>query len=151
MDSGYGSSIERDGRIKQGKKLKSLIKGLIKMLLARTGLKKYQTISKNTITIRTITLDNLISAAGRHVDLLLMDVQGFEVDVLKGALHTLQTGSVKTFLIGTHSQKIHQECIDILRENGYIMEFDKYQTKEQPDGIIVDSKEFGRSAGKRIE
>lgn len=148
VDSGYGSSIQRDGRIKQGKMLKSLIKGLIKTLLARTGLKKYQTISKNTITIKTITLDNLTSAAGRYLDLLLMDVQGFEVYVLKGALHTLQTGSVKTFLIGTHSQKLHQECIDILRENGYIMEFDKYQTKEQPDEIIVGSKGVRTLSGK---
>ena len=97
-----------------------------------------------TQTIKTKTLDNLCKKIGRLVDLCQMDVQGLELDVLEGARRALQTGSVKTFLIGTHSQKLHEGCINLLAENGYVIEYDNYTTKEQPDGILVASKGFQR-------
>ena len=93
--------------------------------------------TKNALTIQTITLDDLIEKIGCAVDFLQMDVQGFEVDVLRGAQQTLKLHSVKRFLIGTHNKKLHQECITILKQHEYYVNIDKFETIEQPDGIIL--------------
>ena len=66
--------------------------------------------------IRTITLDTLLDRIGRTIDLLQMDVQGLEVEVLEGGVHSLKTARVQTYLIGTHSLKIHRECSAMLEE-----------------------------------
>ncbi len=100
---------------------------------------------KNEIlTIPTITLDAFVNRIGRSIDLLQMDVQGMEVEVLKGAPDTMRTGAVKTFLIGTHGRArgltMHRDCRELLLASGYRIEIDLPDTKEQPDGILVASK-----------
>ncbi len=94
-----------------------------------------------TITIPTITLDTLVRRIGGSVDLVQMDVQGLEVEVLKGATESMRTGAIRTFLIGTHGRMVgltlHQECRDLLQAHGYTIEVDRNDTKEQPDGILV--------------
>jgi FkbM family methyltransferase len=112
-----------------------------KHLLEAVGLRR----PRNAIlTIPTITLDALVRRVGRPIDLLQMDVQGLEVEVLKGAAESLKTGVVKSFLIGTHGRArgltLHEECCELLRANGYKIEIDLPDTKEQPDGILVASK-----------
>jgi hypothetical protein len=96
------------------------------------------------MTIETTTIDEFVRQIDCPIDLLQMDVQGLEVEVLKGATESLKTGAVKTFLIGTHGRalglKLHEECRDQLRSNGYEIEVDLRDTKEQPDGILVASK-----------
>jgi len=82
-------------------------------------------------------LDNLIEKIGCAVDLLQMDVQGFEVNVLWGAQKALKRHSIKRFLIGTHTKKLHNECISILKQHGYYVHVDRFETIEQPDGIIL--------------
>jgi hypothetical protein len=74
------------------------------------------------------------------VDLLQMDVQGLEVEVLRGGARSMAAGEVRTFLIGTHGLTIHQECVALLRASGYTIEVDQPDTKEQPDGIMVARK-----------
>ena len=69
-----------------------------------------------------------------------MDVQGLEMEVLKGGTQSMATGRVRAFLIGTHGLPIHQECVARLRASGYAIEIDQPDTKEQPDGIIVARK-----------
>jgi hypothetical protein len=73
-----------------------------------------------------------------------MDVQGLEVEVLKGATESMQNGAVRTFLIGTHGRAkgltLHEQCCELLREHDYAIETDLPDTKEQPDGILVATK-----------
>jgi hypothetical protein len=73
-----------------------------------------------------------------------MDVQGLEVEVLKGSTESMKDGVIRTFLIGTHGRMIgvplHQECRDLLQAAGYTIEIDQPDTKEQPDGILVARK-----------
>jgi len=73
-----------------------------------------------------------------------MDVQGLEVEVLKGSTESMKDGVIRTFLIGTHGRMIgvplHQECRDLLQAAGYTIEIDQPNTKEQPDGILVARK-----------
>ena len=138
MDQGYGSSLLR-GKSKKTW-LKSSIKTLLDSLFTRMSFQGLEKRSKKIIKIKTITLDHLIDTIDRSFDLLQMDVQGLEVDVLKSGIHSLQSGSIKTFLIGTHDRGLHQDCITLLGEFGYLIEFEEYETIEQPDGIIVASK-----------
>ena len=70
---------------------------------------------------------------GRPVE----DIQGVEFEALKGASKTLADRTIKTFLIGTHGQKLHQNCAVLLREHGYLIEVDEPTPKDQPDGILV--------------
>ncbi len=96
------------------------------------------------LTIATITLDDFVRRIGRPIDLLQMDVQGLEVEVLKGGTEAMKAGAVKTFLIGTHGRArgltLHDDCRELLRASGYRIEIDLPDTKEQPDGILVAGK-----------
>jgi FkbM family methyltransferase len=134
MDRGYGSRIPRS---EQEKRISFSTRW--KRFLERLGLRQPKHRSP-IVTIPTITLDLLVRRIGRPVDLLQMDVQGLEVEVLKGGAEAMASGDVRTFLIGTHSLPIHQECVARLRASGYTIEVDQPDTKEQPDGIIVARK-----------
>lgn len=136
MDRGYSSKLAPPGEGTEVS-LSQRWKGLLEAIGLRRAKNK-------TITIPTITLDTLVRRIGGSVDLVQMDVQGLEVEVLKGARESLRTGSIKTFLIGTHGRMVgltlHQECRELLQANGYRIEVDQNDTKEQPDGILVASK-----------
>lgn len=125
LEEGYASTIQR-----------AKSKTFLQALLPRIGRKR----SKDVRKIKTITLDRLLERIGRHVDLCQMDVQGHELDVLQGAGQTLRSGAVTTFLIGTHSPRLHRECVDLLVDRGYDIRHDVYETREQPDGILAARK-----------
>lgn len=135
MDRGYGSRIPRDE-----KETRLSLSTRWKQFLERIGLRKPKNRGPKVLTIPTITLDTLVRRIGRPIDLLQMDVQGLEVEVLKGGAQAMAAGDVKSFLIGTHSLTIHQECLARLTASGYTIEVDQPDTKEQPDGIIVARK-----------
>ena len=99
---------------------------------------------ESTVKINTITLDHLSESISKPIDLLQMDVQCLEADVLLSGKNALQNGLIKTFLIGTHRTYIHEECIRILNRFDYVIERDEYDTKEQPDGILLASKGIRR-------
>ena len=136
MDRGYSSRLAPDG----GKGTISL-SARWKHFLQAVGLRRAR---NEILTIPTITLDAFVRRLGRPIDLLQMDVQGLEVEVLKGGAGSLRTGAVKCFLIGTHGRArgltLHEECRELLRASGYAIEVDQPDTKEQPDGILVATK-----------
>lgn len=135
LDRGYGSRIPRDE-----KETRISLSTHWKKLLERTGLRQPKNRGPKVLTIATTTLDSLVRRIGRPIDLLQMDVQGLEVEVLKGGAQAMAAGEVRSFLIGTHGRTIHQKCTARLRATGYTIEVDQPDTKEQPDGIIVARK-----------
>lgn len=137
VDKNYGSKVISAN--KQNDRLSSSIKSFLKTILAQSGIRKRGNASE-PVPIRTITLDSLMSIISRSVDLVQMDVQGLEAEVLQGASHSLRTGKIRGFLIGTHGRKSHQKCADILEKYNYVIEFADDDPKEQPDGIIVAGK-----------
>lgn len=134
IDRGFGSRLPRNEKDRQVS-----LSRRWKRFLERIGLRQPKSGSQVS-TIPTITLDLLVRRIDRPVDLLQMDVQGLEVEVLKGGEQAMTSGKVRTFLIGTHSLPIHQECVARLRDSGYAIELDQPDTAEQPDGIIVARK-----------
>ncbi|MDQ3116190.1 MAG: FkbM family methyltransferase [Verrucomicrobiota bacterium] len=136
MDRGYSSKLAPAGE-DQNVSLSQRWKGFLETL----GLRRPK---QNAITIPTITLDIFVRRIGGSIDLVQMDVQGLEVEVLKGARESMRAGAIKTFLIGTHGRRVgltlHEECRELLQANGYSIEVDQNETKGQPDGILVASK-----------
>ncbi|MGH8094057.1 MAG: FkbM family methyltransferase [Chthoniobacterales bacterium] len=136
MDRGYSSRLAL-----AGEKKRVSWSARWKRFLESIGLRKPRSA---VLTIPTITLDTFVRRLGRSIDLLQMDVQGLEFEVLKGATASMKTGAVKRFLIGTHGRArgltLHEDCRGLLRANGYMIEIDQADTKDQPDGILVASK-----------
>ena len=126
-DRGYSSRLASDAA---GARRKGLLQKL--------GLRRKQ---DRFLSIPTITLDTLVRRIGQSIDLVQMDVQGLELEVLKGATESMKSGAVRTFLIGTHGRArcltLHADCRQLLGANGYRIEIDLPDTKEQPDGILV--------------
>jgi hypothetical protein len=68
---------------------------------------------------RTICVDDLVSQHQlTNVAILHSDIQGFELDMLKGAEKTITEGKVSFFFISTHSEELHRSCEEFLRHKG---------------------------------
>jgi hypothetical protein len=66
-------------------------------------------------TFQTKTLD---SFNFDRIDLLKIDVEGFEYDVLNGAVNTIRRLKPK-IILETHSKELRQKCDDFLKKAGY--------------------------------
>jgi FkbM family methyltransferase len=146
---GYATLLNRDygSKISDGIRPRSRMASAARGLWARLRRKGRENPPQNTTRIKTITLDQLMDRVGRPVDLLQMDVQGLEADILRGGGHSLRAGSVRTFLVGTHGDEIHRQCMDTLSDHGYSIEFEEAHPESQPDGIISASKGVRRFGG----
>ena len=91
------------------------------------------------ILIKTITLADLLIQVNMDIDLLQMDIQGLEAELLDSAREVLIYNKIKSTLIGTHSNLIHTECLQILMECNLRIIYEEANTTEQPDGIIAAS------------
>jgi FkbM family methyltransferase len=95
--------------------------------------------------VRTITLDGLVTTQGLdRVDLLLCDVQGAEVDMLRGAVHTIREGRLRFVVISTHWLQgrplIHQTCLTLIAaEGGHVIADHSITESCSGDGLIVAS------------
>ncbi len=88
--------------------------------------------------IKSITLEDLVHMFDSRIDLLQMDIQGLENQVLASSeASVLQKGLIKRILIGTHGKEIHDSCREILKNSGYYISADKFNTVMQPDGILL--------------
>jgi FkbM family methyltransferase len=96
---------------------------------------------------RQVSVDGLIDELGiKQIDLLLCDVQGAEVDALRGAANALAAGRVRFLVISTHHHQItgdpltHQRCVELLLDAGvhFIAEHSVSESCSG-DGLIVVS------------
>jgi FkbM family methyltransferase len=135
VESAYGSKVLKRG-------LASLFafraKSFVKWMLTKLGIRNYR--NSKVTTVRTITLDELAQHVGTAIDYMQMDVQGHELEILKSGSVSLQTGTIKSLMIGTHGKTLHMECLRYLADCGYEIEVQEEATQRQPDGIILASK-----------
>jgi FkbM family methyltransferase len=130
-DASFGSRLSAPSFIRR-------VKRFVKQVLNRLGLGHYKVME--TMRVKTMSLATVIQAVGSRADLLQMDIQGFEFHVLNGGAAILQSGLVKTFLIGTHGAEIHRSCLRLLSHNGYEIKLEQQRSPHQPDGIILAQK-----------
>lgn len=98
-----------------------------------------------TVPIRTV--DSLVKEYKiKDLQVLHMDVQGFELDALHGAKQSIQDGIVRFVFISTHhylisrNPNIHQDCLDFIASLGghVVCEHDIHESYSG-DGLIVAS------------
>ena len=138
---GFESRVVQDEE--QSLSLRRLInttRDVIKVLLGKLGVKRYAEGAGEQTVIDSITLDTLVDRVGSPIDVVQMDVQGLETAILGSGKASLKNSSIRTFIIGTHGKRIHQQCLDMLTGSGYEIEYEEADTPHQPDGIIVASK-----------
>jgi FkbM family methyltransferase len=130
-NAGYASRLNARVSIFQARRF-------VRQILNSLGTRRYKT--RQYSQVKTVSLETAVKAIGRSVDLLQMDIQGLESEVLEHGQTVLQTGSIQTFLIGTHGPEIHRSCLETLKRCGYTIELEEQETKHQPDGIILASR-----------
>ena len=72
------------------------------------------------VEVDIICLDDFVAAKRLQPDLVKIDVEGAEVDVLKGATTTLDEVS-PILLIATHSPALKAKCTEILERHDYVV------------------------------
>jgi len=87
----------------------------------------------------TVTIDYVMDEKGiDFIDILHSDIEGFELAMLKGATQAIKQNKIGYFVISTHSNVNHYSCLDLLKENNFIIicEADLSDTYSY-DGVIV--------------
>jgi FkbM family methyltransferase len=93
--------------------------------------------SSRIIGVNTITLDELLVRMSKSVGLIKIDVQGMELQVLRGAACSLSQKVIEFLVIGTHSRRIHRKCMEFLGDHDCEFLFDAPVVDHQQDGLIV--------------
>ena len=88
---------------------------------------------------RVICVDDFIEQNKiKFIDILHADIQGAEVDMLTGAAKALRDRKIKYFVLSTHSNQLHVDCINLLKASNYLIlcEADVTQAMHV-DGFLV--------------
>ncbi|MDS0256807.1 FkbM family methyltransferase [Thermoplasmatales archaeon AK] len=81
--------------------------------------------------LKTVRLDDLKL---ERVDLLKIDVEGFELSVLRGAINTLATHKPRV-IIETHSKELAKSCLGILTGIGYRIDLQRKMKPSDVEGL----------------
>ena len=86
-----------------------------------------------------VAVDGLMAEHSiRHVHLLHSDIQGFELDMLRGAERAFRERRVDHVFISTHSNALHRDCVAWLLEKDYRVHQDiDLDATFSHDGLIV--------------
>ena len=82
----------------------------------------------------TMKAEKLDSYIFDRVDLLKIDVEGFEFDVLKGAENTISRFKPR-IIIETHSKELRKKCHEFLSAHGYILKVEGRTVASKAKGM----------------
>jgi FkbM family methyltransferase len=97
-------------------------------------------VSGRVVRVKTVPMSELSQTIGPRIDLFQMDIQGLELPVLEKFFNDAKRTEISTFLVGTHSLKIHVSLMTLLKSHGYAVTFECVQPANQPDGIVLAVK-----------
>jgi FkbM family methyltransferase len=100
-----------------------------------------------TVRVPIMSVDGLVKKYKiGYLDILHMDVQGVELDALKGALHTIKKAKLRFVFVSTHhylfsgSPMTHGDCLKFIKDNGgHIIASHTIPESFSGDGLIVAS------------
>ncbi len=95
--------------------------------------------SSNDGKVPMICLDDYVAQKGiSHINIAHADIQGFESEMLEGAVKCLGSRMIDYFFVSTHTNELHYDCINSLNKFGYKIVFDIDLTKAASfDGFIL--------------
>ncbi len=71
---------------------------------------------------RTIGIDEFRKEKHiNFIDILHCDIQGYEYDMLIGAIKTMEEDKIGYFFISTHSNEVHYKCLKCLEQKRYMI------------------------------
>jgi hypothetical protein len=75
------------------------------------------------------------------LDILHVDIQGYELEMLEGAERSLLAGRIKYCFVSTHSEDIHNKAVEAFTHSGYRIEVSSGFNNETTsyDGFIMAS------------
>lgn len=89
--------------------------------------------------VSTITVDHFMTEHRlQRLNMLHADIQGAELNMLKGAMNGLRSRTIDYIFISTHSNDLHTQCMELLESVGYrvLCDADLDETFSW-DGLIV--------------
>jgi len=92
--------------------------------------------------IPTISLDSFANEKDiQDISVLHVDIQGYELEMMKGAQKLFQDKKIQYIFLATHSKKLHFECLEFLEKINYniITLSDKPKNKWE-DGFIFGTR-----------
>lgn len=100
-----------------------------------------------TIEVTVRTVDSIMKEQSvEFLELLHLDVQGYELDALKGAQASIKSGKIRFLCVSTHhyffskNPNTHNECLSFIKENdGHIMASHTVAESFSGDGLIAAS------------
>lgn len=108
---------------------------------------EFDTEDKRTIRVPVRTVDSLVEENEiEMLDILHMDIQGAEMDTLKGTIKTIKEKKIRFLFVSTHHYAIsgdpimHQKCLEFIKINGgHIISSHTILESCSGDGLIVAS------------
>lgn len=102
---------------------------------------------RDPVTVKVKSIDGLVSDEGiERLELVHMDVQGAELEALKGAEQSIKKGVVRFVFVSTHhyliseDTRLHEKCIEYIEElGGHIIVEHAIHESFSGDGLIVAS------------
>ncbi len=96
-----------------------------------------------SVEAETVNVDSILQSQGiDFLNILHADIQGTEGRMLRGASQALSNKQIGWVFISTHSEYIHQKCLQELRQHGYgIVAEHTLAESHSVDGLIVASAE----------
>jgi FkbM family methyltransferase len=97
--------------------------------------------SINFLEVEANTLDNILESKNiTEVNWIKIDVEGAELEVLKGAVNTLSSNKDTTFVIEIHGSEIYRELLGYLKTYNLTIMFER--SNEKGDWRHVIAKKF---------
>lgn len=93
-------------------------------------------------TVNLVDLAELLRCIPNSDLLVSMDVQGSEQGICRDLASDPSMGArISAIIVGTHGADIHERCKGFLVEAGFSIIFDEPAPLEQPDGILMASRQ----------
>lgn len=86
-----------------------------------------------------------------HVNIIHSDIQGSEYEMLESAIQSIELEKIDYFFISTHSDKIHADCINFLKNHHYEIVAEHSPGESYSVDGLVTAKRASLSFPKKIE